>query len=487
MSITGGWFWTTGRKPKSIEDIANIYFNTVGHGEVLLLNVPPTTDGVFGKEFVDRVLEFGECVNKTFMLNLATLPIVTVSASGYRGNDKAYKPENVIDQDTETYWTLNDDQTTGWLEIDFNVPQVFDVISISEYIALGQRVKKFTVEVFLFSSQQWMKIGDFNTIGHKRLIRTYPNTASKIRFNITESLAVPLISGVGVFKAYGGFALSSGVPVNLTETDFSQLTKSAGWKTEGDVIVSSTAGSTAEFTMDGTTKSYIVGTTSDDYGQFDVYIDDKFIKTVDAKSTGTIQRVKLFDGPDLDLGKHTMKVVVKSGKVAIHAFYWLKNNGVGMFEIVGDTSVKRGSTLNLKVQRVGGSKGAVSVTFLTAPGTAVHGEDYEDVQVVLNFNDGETEKSASVKTIDNGKTGEFNFFTQLNNPSGNAYLGWNDNVQITIKNKNSLSAIRVHSKTAMGIAAGALVVAAVALIVGAVIMRRRAAAAVIEEHPLYTE
>ena len=202
VSITGGWFWTTGRKPKSIEDIATIYFNTVGHGEVLLLNVPPTTDGVFGKEFVDRVLEFGECVNNTFRLNMAQLPIVTVTASSYRGNDKKYKPENVVDFDNETYWTMDDDKTTGWIEIDFSVPQVFDVISISEYIALGQRVKHFSVEVFLFSSKQWMKIGDFNTIGHKRLIRTYPNTASKIRFNITESLAVPLISAVGVYKAY---------------------------------------------------------------------------------------------------------------------------------------------------------------------------------------------------------------------------------------------------------------------------------------------
>ena len=203
----GGWFWTKGRGPKSMKEMADMYFTSVGLGEVFLFNIPPTSDGLFDQEYIDRVVEFGECVNNTFRLNLATLPIVEVSVSSVRGNDKQFKGENVIDQSRETYWTMNDNETTGWLEIDFNVPQVFDIISIAEHIPLGQRVSKFSVEVFLFPEQKWEKIGDFRTIGYKRLIRTTPHTATKVRFNITESLAVPLIESVGMFKAYGAFAL----------------------------------------------------------------------------------------------------------------------------------------------------------------------------------------------------------------------------------------------------------------------------------------
>ena len=42
--ITSGWFWGTKKNtPKSITDLGNMYFNSVGHNAPLLLNVPPNT------------------------------------------------------------------------------------------------------------------------------------------------------------------------------------------------------------------------------------------------------------------------------------------------------------------------------------------------------------------------------------------------------------------------------------------------------------
>lgn len=208
-SINQGWFWHKEQAPKPIAKLAEIYFSTVGHGEPLLLNVPPSINGKFEDEFVSRALEFGECINKTFNINLVQLPGVKATASSTRGNDQRFAASNVLDKDTNKYWTMDDGQLKGTLEIDLDTPHVFDVIQISEHIELGQRVKNFTVEVS--HRGQWTLIGKFYTIGAKRLIRRKPFTADKIRFNITDSMAVPIIESVGAFKAYGGFALKDEV------------------------------------------------------------------------------------------------------------------------------------------------------------------------------------------------------------------------------------------------------------------------------------
>ena len=60
--ITSGWFWgkTTARHtPKSIADLGNMYFGSVGHNSVLLLNVPPNNQGTVDDAILERVTEFG--------------------------------------------------------------------------------------------------------------------------------------------------------------------------------------------------------------------------------------------------------------------------------------------------------------------------------------------------------------------------------------------------------------------------------------------
>ena len=59
--ITSGWFWgTTKNTPKSVEDLAGMYFNSVGHNSPLLLNIPPNTQGKIDEAILQRVKEFGQ-------------------------------------------------------------------------------------------------------------------------------------------------------------------------------------------------------------------------------------------------------------------------------------------------------------------------------------------------------------------------------------------------------------------------------------------
>ena len=59
--ITSGWFWgTTKNTPKTLTELGNMYFQSVGHGAPLLLNVPPNNKGKLDPAIADRVREFGQ-------------------------------------------------------------------------------------------------------------------------------------------------------------------------------------------------------------------------------------------------------------------------------------------------------------------------------------------------------------------------------------------------------------------------------------------
>ena len=70
---------------------------------------------------------------------------------------------------------------------------------VQEYIKLGQRVKKFTLEAEV--DGKWTTIGTHTTIGYKRILRFKNIIATKIRLNIEEAKACALISNLEVYNA----------------------------------------------------------------------------------------------------------------------------------------------------------------------------------------------------------------------------------------------------------------------------------------------
>ncbi|HKI87382.1 MAG TPA: discoidin domain-containing protein, partial [Draconibacterium sp.] len=122
-----------------------------------------------------------------------------VTATNYRGKSKNYKPGNVNDNNPDTYWATDDQVKAASLTVDFGEPTEFNRFMAQEDIRLGQRVKQFTLEALV--GDEWKQLASETTIGRKRILR-FPNvTASKLRLNIVDSKACPVISNIGVFKA----------------------------------------------------------------------------------------------------------------------------------------------------------------------------------------------------------------------------------------------------------------------------------------------
>jgi alpha-L-fucosidase len=135
-------------------------------------------------------------LDESFANNLAKgTPVI---ASTYRGNDANFDGNKVTDSNKKTYWTTDDQVSTGSLEIDLQSEKEINTLVIEEFIALGQRVKSFSIEAW--KNNTWEKIAQETTIGNKRIVK-FPNiTTSKIKINILESKACPLISNVELYK-----------------------------------------------------------------------------------------------------------------------------------------------------------------------------------------------------------------------------------------------------------------------------------------------
>lgn len=197
VSIRKGWFYHPEEDSlvKTPEQLLDIYLTSVGRGSTLLLNVPPDKRGLLHEKDIASLLEFRSLLDSLFKTNLAEAAFV--SANSYRGNDARFAGSQVTDGNPETYWTTDDDITTGQLEINFGSDQVVRYLLLQEYIQLGQRVKSFSVDVF--HDGEWQPVSQATTIGYKRILRIDPVTASKIRINILASKACPVISTVEVY------------------------------------------------------------------------------------------------------------------------------------------------------------------------------------------------------------------------------------------------------------------------------------------------
>ncbi|MFY0653788.1 MAG: alpha-L-fucosidase [Cyclobacteriaceae bacterium] len=198
VSIRPGWFYHEHEddKVKSPERLFKIYLTSVGRGSNLLLNIPPDRRGIVHENDVAALRGWKKLMDKAFSKNLAKGAKAT--ASTVRGYSKQYDAMKVTDGNKESYWTTDDTVKTGSLTIDLDEEQNVKYILIQEYIQLGQRVKAFDIEVE--SGGQWKKVASSTTVGYKKIVSLdFTAKTSRIKINITDAKACPLISNVEVY------------------------------------------------------------------------------------------------------------------------------------------------------------------------------------------------------------------------------------------------------------------------------------------------
>ena len=461
--ITSGWFWGTNKcTPKTISQLATMYFDSVGHNGTMLLNVPPNNQGTVDQAILDRVTEFGNNVEETFRTNLAKATGTTITASNVRGNDVDFKPGNVVDGDDATYWTTDDGTKSGSLTIKWDTAKKFDVVSIEEAIQKGQHINSYTVEYKTSDSANWQTLKTGVTIGAKRLIRTSPVSATQVRITVgTSEGKVPMLSEVGVYKASEGFQLAGSAPEGMETTSVNDTKKftfsSIGWNPQtgssyinGQNTWSNKANAEFTYTFDGT-KVYLMGTKDPGHGSAAVYIDGQLVETINTNATSRSTGTKIFESADLTDGHHTLRVVAKtSAAIGVEAAYVINNGGVGMIELENSAyTMNEESTLDVKVKRVGGTKGTITAKIQPNPGSAIQDDFNTELAPTVTLNDGESEvtvQKAAETSRNTNTTGDRVFSIELTEKTPeNAIIGFNSSARITIKDADAINSEKLQT------------------------------------------
>jgi alpha-L-fucosidase len=200
VSIRPGWFYHPKEddKVKTVEQLLDIYYKSVGRNGVLLLNIPPDRRGLFHESDVARLKEFKQVLDETFKTNLAQNKSVKVSST----RSTEYAAYHLTDGKLDSYWASEDSVSKATLTLDLVAPTTFDRVLLGEGIAFGQRVNHFMIEAVV--DGLWTPLATGTTIGYKRLLRFDPVTVSQVRLTVSTAGKPIVLSEFGVYKASAG-------------------------------------------------------------------------------------------------------------------------------------------------------------------------------------------------------------------------------------------------------------------------------------------
>ena len=164
VSIRPGWFHHPAEdaRVRTVDNLMELYFTSVGRNGKLLLNVPPTKDGVIHPTDVARLEGFREARSRMF-------------GAPVEGGTTSWKVTG---------------PTTAELTIDHRRPVDFAVIRLSENIERGQVVASYRVDVAP-EGDLWRPLTRGTTIGHARLHRVEGAAVRRIRVTIEDAIAEP--------------------------------------------------------------------------------------------------------------------------------------------------------------------------------------------------------------------------------------------------------------------------------------------------------
>ena len=178
VSIRPGWFYHADEQPKSPEELFDIYLTSVGRGGTLLLNLAPDRRGRIPDEDIASLMAWREMVDATFNRDLAA--DAHFEASSSRG--EGFEAEAMRGEDN-AYWATADGVTTGDVTLKWDVLITAKYVVIEEHIALGQRVREFSIEAR--TGDKWIEVAKGTTVGYKRILKldgTVSTNELRIRF-----------------------------------------------------------------------------------------------------------------------------------------------------------------------------------------------------------------------------------------------------------------------------------------------------------------
>ena len=197
VSIRPGWFFHDNETPKSLEQLLDIYYHSVGRNANLLLNFPIDKSGRINASDSLRAVEWHRTIQNTFSDNV--LKDSQVTASNTRS--PRFSPKHVLNDDYTQYWATDDGINKAELVFEFHEPTSLNTVALQEYIPLGQNVKAFSISYY--RNGKWLPVETdepMTTIGYKRIVRFETVNAEKLRVRFVTAKGTLCINQVGAYR-----------------------------------------------------------------------------------------------------------------------------------------------------------------------------------------------------------------------------------------------------------------------------------------------
>lgn len=165
VSIRPGWFYHAAQdaQVRSAQNLTMLYFSSVGRNSKLLLNVPPTREGLLHASDVASLRGMRARLDAMFAADFAT---------GARVRWRMTSPKTAVG------------------EVTLASPADIGIVDLREDITQGQRVARFTLEGRENSS--WRTLLSGTTIGARRLEHVIHGRVQALRLTIEDAVEAPL-------------------------------------------------------------------------------------------------------------------------------------------------------------------------------------------------------------------------------------------------------------------------------------------------------
>jgi alpha-L-fucosidase len=229
------WFWARNKHPRTVTQLVDIFYTSVGRNGNLILNLSPDTRGLIPDNQLEALGRTAKIINDTFATDLAAGGKVTADTSNATNG-----PALALDGNLDTWWEAAPGHSTGSVTLTLPKAVTFDVVSLQEAVDhRGQRIESFAIETWdgsAWITPEHVASDELTTVGHRRLIRLKsPVTTDQARILITVSRLEPTLAELGLFKQS-----VSTLPPTISDRS-----------TNGTVSLSNLAGNKMVYTVDG--------------------------------------------------------------------------------------------------------------------------------------------------------------------------------------------------------------------------------------------
>ena len=191
VSINLGWFWHNNlyylfKKQRTAEDLAKIYFDSVGGNASMLLNVPPNKNGLIDNREIKTLKKFTHLITEPLKKEIKNKRLT------------AYSPTNSSREFTEGCISLAD----GESGIAVNLPSKKQVklITLSENLTYSQRIEEFKIYAGDESSD-YKLIYTGTVVGSKKIIKlNSPLLTDRIVIVVTQSRSNPVLKDIKIYE-----------------------------------------------------------------------------------------------------------------------------------------------------------------------------------------------------------------------------------------------------------------------------------------------